>query len=87
MLWNLYFRERVNLGQSLAFKNRSVAGSAMDVPGEDAASAAARCCQRLHEGTYRTPDGKRRRIACDTAKLLYADDASRKDRELLRTVT
>ena len=85
MLWNLYFRERVNLGQSLALKNRSSAGCPLDVPEEDAACAAARCYQRLHEGTYLAPDGKRRRIAGDTSKLLYADGATRKDRELLRT--
>ena len=76
----------MNLGQSLALKSKNSAGRAADIPEEDAACAAARCYQRLHDGTYEAPDGKRRRIAGDTSKLLYAEGTTRKDRELLRRI-
>ena len=41
MLWNLYFRERVNLGQSLALKSRPALSAPLAVSEEDAAMAAA----------------------------------------------
>ena len=52
MLWNLYFRERVNFGQSLAIKSKPSASVPEDDVAEDAATAAARCYQRLREASY-----------------------------------
>ena len=82
MLWNLYFRERVNLGQSLALKSKPAVSAPLAVSEEDAAMAAARCYQRLQEGTYVGAEGKRRAIAGDTSKLLFAEGTTQKERQI-----
>ena len=60
-LWNLYFRERINLGPGLGVKRQLVdvgAGTELET---DAAIAAADLLEKLEKGFY-VDKGKRRRI-------------------------
>ena len=83
-LWNLYFRERVNLGASLSIKR----GQRLHAPGAatvetDAAIAAADLVQKLEKGHYTLPDGRRRKINNDASKLLFAVGLGDLQRRLL----
>ena len=82
-LWNLYFREQINLGANLrlgAQARTSEPAIGMDV---DAAMAAADLYEKLHRGYYTTPDGKRCKIDGDTSKLSFAVGISDKQKQLL----
>ena len=81
-LWNLYFRERLNLGVGLSVKrNLADASSGQEVE-TDAALAAADLLQKLEKGFY-IDNGKRRRINGDASKLLFAEKLSQLQRRLL----
>ena len=72
-LWNLYFRERVNLGLSLKLGSQSVRDKATKLEEQDAAVAAADLMKKLTSGTFTTVQGKRRKINGDTTNLMHAD--------------
>ena len=81
-LWNLYFRERVNLGIGLSVKRSAcVDGPNIEVE-TDAAMAAADLLEKLEKGTYLN-GGKRRKINGDFSKLLFAENLSKLQRKLL----
>ena len=62
-LWNLYFRERVNLGASLSIKRgQQHQEKSAEILETDAAMAAADLLQKLEKGSYRLPDNRRRMI-------------------------
>ena len=83
-LWNLYFRERVNLGASLSIKRgRDLQALNADTIETDAAIAAADLVQKLEKGFYKLPDGNRRRINNDASKLLFAVGLGDLQRKLL----
>ena len=83
-LWNLYFRERINIGGSLQV--RSVAPGAGSTTSEvldtDAAMAGASLFQKLESGHY-MDRGKRRKIDFDASKLPFAEHLSRTEKQLL----
>ena len=72
-LWNLYFRECVNLGASLKINRNIKASTPHDAVEQDAAQAAAGLVQILEKGSY-TVNGKRRKINGDFSKLCMADN-------------
>ena len=82
-LWNLYFRECINLGISLKHGTRVAAGEAASAKEQDAAVAAAGLYERLHSGTNRDQHGKRRKIEGDTSKLMFADGITPLPKRLL----
>ena len=82
-LWNLYFRERVNLGLSLKLGTQSVRDEATKLEEQDAAVAAADLMKKLTNGTFTTVQGKRRKINGDTTKLMYADGITPLQKKLL----
>ncbi len=86
LLWNLYFRDRVQHGRALAMRRMTKAGEPLDVAEEDATLAAARCYQRLHSGTYIGPGGQPRPIKGDTSKLMFAEGTTKKEFELLQNM-
>ena len=65
-LYNLYFREQVNLGVSLKSAGKTESAKPVDVRDEDAALAAADLYEKLRTGTYTDQQQKRRIIAGDT---------------------
>ena len=83
-LWNLYFRERVNLGVSLKTSAAVKSSQPVQNPEIDAATAAASLYKRLATGTYRDASGKRRRINMDTSKLPFAHGISRLEKNSYR---
>jgi len=86
LLWNLYFHERVHRSRHLALRCLPKASEPMCVQEEEATKAAARCYQRLHEGTYIDAGGARRPIRGDTSKLLFAEGTTSKEQSLLRSM-
>jgi hypothetical protein len=82
-LWNLYFREQVNLGLSLKIGTSSVVDAATKLEEQDAAVAAADLYKKLTSGTYTGHDGKRRKIDGDTTKLPHADNMTPLQKKLL----
>ena len=82
-LWNLYFREQVNTGASLSAASRATKSTPCTDVEQDAAMAAAGIYDKLHSGSYRTQEGKKRRIEGDVSKLLYATDLTALQRRLL----
>ena len=59
-LWNLYFRDRVNLGASLSIKRGlQLQERSADTIETDAALAAADLLQKLEKGEYKLPNGRR----------------------------
>ena len=81
-LWNLYFRERINLGASLSVKrglDASSPGSSIDT---DAATAAQDLLWKLEHGYY-LDKGKRRKINGDFSKLQFAEKLSKLQQRLL----
>ena len=71
-LWNLYFRERVNIGTSLSVKRGlQLQGGSADSVETDAAIAAADLLKMLEKGVYTLPDGRRRKINNDASKLFF----------------
>ena len=81
-LWNLYFRERINLGGSLRVKSNANAQSTTDAVYTDAAIAAAELLKKLDTGYY-MDRGKRRKINGDYSKLIFAENLSALQRRLL----
>ena len=81
-LWNLYFRDRLNLGGSLRV-HRNQKGLASDESlHTDAAMAAADIYKKLDSGYY-LDKGKRRKIARDFSKLMFAENLSSMQKQLL----
>eukprot|EP00959_Pyramimonas_sp_CCMP1952_P150958 3159070-Pyramimonas_sp.AAC.1 len=78
-VWNLFFRERVNLGASLSVKH----GLQEDKTDTDAAVAAADLFQKLETGYYIKPNGKRCKINGDASKLPFAVGLSALQRKIL----
>ena len=72
-LWNLYFREQVDLGTSLGAISRGVAAEPQEQPEQDAAMAAADLYEKLHTGYNTTQPGKRRKLEGDVSKLRFAE--------------
>ena len=82
-LWNLYFRERLNLGASLSVKTCSKSKTVDSVRDEDAAMTAATLVQQLDHGYYRDENNKRRKINGDFCKLNFAEHLTDMERKLL----
>ena len=82
-LWNLYFRERLNLGVSLRVKNFSKPKQVDTVQDEDAAMTAASLVKKLEHGYYRDQNNKKRKINGDFSKLCLAEHLSELERKLL----
>jgi len=82
-LWNLFFRESVNLGVSLSVKTDSQDGKSGKVIDTDAAIAAADLFEKLGKGKYIDPKGKVCRINNDASKLPFAVNLSNLQRRLL----
>ncbi|MGB1651983.1 MAG: hypothetical protein ACPHEP_13215, partial [Acidimicrobiales bacterium] len=82
-LWNLYFREQVNLGVSLAARSRTSASTPEEDVQQDAAMGAAELYKLLKEGFYRTETKAKRRIDGDMTKLRFAEGITRQQRGLL----
>ena len=82
-LWNLYFREQVNLGSSLRAVSRGAASVPQEQVEQDAAMAAADLYEKLQTGYYRTADGKRRRVDGDVSKLRFTEGVTPKQARLL----
>ena len=59
-LWNMYFRERINLGISLTVKHKLEAAAPQDAKEEDASMAAEALFKKLEHGYY-LDKGKRRK--------------------------
>ena len=72
-LWNLYFRERVNLGASLTVREQVQQGDVSNPLDTDYAQGAAGAYKLLDTGTYRTISGKRCKIDGDISKLPFAE--------------
>ena len=81
-LWNLYFRERINLGANLSVKRNAADGPAGTDCETDAAMAAADLLEKLEKGYY-LDRGKRRRINGDFSKLLFAEKITKLQKRLL----
>ena len=71
-LWNLYFRECINLGVGLGVKRAAESASSGTQLETDAAMAAADLVEKLETGYY-IDRGKRRRINGDFSKLIFAE--------------
>ena len=71
-LWNLHFRNEINLGMSLSARATHEATEATEYNEQDAAVAAAALYKLLETGVYKDGQGRRRRIDWDYAKLPYA---------------
>ena len=81
-LWNLYFRERVNLGASLCSKDTAPVNTAARSRDIDVALAAADLYHKLEHGTY-THRGKKRKLEGDVSKLAFADSVTKQQRQIL----
>ena len=81
-LWNLYFREQINLGASMSLKRNMETRAPNDCLDEDAAMAAAALLRKLENGTY-MDRGKRRKINGDFSKLIFAEHLTQLQRKLL----
>ena len=81
-LWNLYVRERVNLGASLKVANTVVKSETAPDNDVDMAEAAAGLYRHIEQGTY-TQGGVKRKIAGDVSKVAFADNLSSTQRFLL----
>ena len=83
-LWNLFFRDRVNLGASLSIKRghrlQEQNTESIEI---DAALAASYLLHKLEKGEYTLPDGRRRKINNDASKLLFAVGLGNLQRRLL----
>ena len=82
-LWNLYFREQVNLGTSLGAISRGSSTEPQDQVDQDVAMAAAELYEKLHTWHYRTQVCKRRRVDGDMTKLRFAEGVTVPQRRLL----
>ena len=85
-LWNLYFRERVNFSKHLSLRHKADPSNPTSFDDQDAALSAKRIYHRLETGTFTDAAGKRRPIAGDTSKVLFADGTTKGEQGLLRNV-
>ena len=83
-LWNLYFREQVNLGASLGARSRGSKAAPQDAIEQDAAMAAADLIKKASVGFFKTQDGKRRPISGDMSKLRFAEGITPLQKRLLQ---
>ena len=81
-LWNLHFRNEINLGISLSVQKNVPSVGPSESCVEDAAMAAAALVQKLQHGSY-LHQGKRRKINGDFTKLLFAEHLTDLQRRLL----
>jgi len=88
MLWNLYFRERVNFGKQLLIRQKKDTKSSdpmrFEHDEDDKTRSATRIYTRLHNGKYVDSSGVERLIGGDTTKLFFADGTNEEERRLLR---
>ena len=83
-LWNLYFRERVNLGANLSIKHgQQLQNKSSVVLETDAAMAAADLVKKLDTGKYMLSNGRLRPINNDPSKLHFAVGLGGLQRRLL----
>ena len=82
-LWNLYFREQINLGASLSVKQAGRKHAPNESLDEDAAMAAAKLLEKLEKGYYEDRKGKKRKIDGDYSKLLFSTHLTDLQRKLL----
>ena len=82
-LWNLYFRNQVNLGTSLGAVERGRKGTPQEDVQQDFVLAAANLMHKLEHGTYLTQHGKKRRIDGDMTKLRYAEGITLEERKVM----
>ena len=75
MLWNLYFRERVNFGKQLLIRQKKDTKSSdpmrFEHDEDDKTRSATRIYTRLHNGKYVDSSGVERLIGGDTTKLFF----------------
>ncbi len=71
-MWNLHFRNEINLGKSLTARATHQAAEATEYNEQDAAVAAAALYKLLADGVYKDGQGRKRKIDWDHAKLPYA---------------
>ena len=87
MLWNLYFRERVNFSKKLGTRQKKDANASDPMRYEhdedDKTRSASRIYKRL-QGEYVDSKGVTRSVGGDTTKLFFASGTSDADRRLLR---
>ena len=81
-IWNLYFREKINLGISLTMKHKVDVAAPQDAKEEDASMAAEALFKKLEHGYY-LDKGKRRKMNGDFSKLLFAEHIIPLQRKLL----
>ena len=86
-LFNLYFREQVNLGGSLGAVSRGSKSAPQEAVEQDTAMAAADLTLKLKNGYYKTQDGKRCRIDGDMSKLRFAEGITPLQKRLLQDFT
>ena len=81
-LWNLYFKEQVNLGSGLSAVSRGKASKPQNAVEQDAAMAAADLYDKLQSGYYTTQDGTRKKIDGNASKLRFAEGVTAKQKQL-----
>ena len=81
-LWNLYFRERINLGAGLSVKRGLDVSCPSSTIDTDAATAAQDLLLKLENGYY-LDRGKRRKINGDFSKLQFDEKLSKLQQRLL----
>ena len=82
-LWNLYFREQVNIGVGLRCRAQGVKKQPVESVEQDAAMAAAGMYPLLQKGFYRTQSGALKRIDGDMTKLRFAVGMTTEQQRLL----
>ena len=85
-LWNLYFREQLNLGMSLSATSRGKRAELLDDVEQDVAMAAAKLYEQLEQGYYRDQNQKRHRITGDMSKLRFAEGITPQQKQILADV-
>ena len=85
-LWNIYFRERVNLSKQLFAREKQKTTDPVCRDEENKARLAEKIYQRIEKGSYEDAQNVRRPIAGDTSKLHWAVGTSVGERRLLQNV-
>ena len=85
-LWNIYFREQVNLSKQLFAREKQKTSDPASRDEEDKARLAEKNYKRLEKGSYEDAQNVRRPIAGDTSKLHWAVGTSVGERRLLQNM-